>query len=216
MNTGIQDVYNLAWKLAFVYQKKARLSLLETYNNERLPVAQSLVNTIDRIFNILISTNPLAIFTRFHIIPRAIGFVTHHKILGPKAFKTLSQIGIHYKMSESDIEHQKEFSNTSPLPGDRLAYVSTIQDSITLTKMHLIVFSQSEYTISSLQEIIRPYEKIIQITQMPLNKSTQEIYEVFGIKFPSFYLVRPDMYIAYRGLIENTNSLVQYLKKNFL
>lgn len=37
-NTGIQDVHNLAWKLAIVLQKKAGTQLLNTYNTERQPI----------------------------------------------------------------------------------------------------------------------------------------------------------------------------------
>ncbi|MCC2324751.1 MULTISPECIES: FAD-dependent oxidoreductase [Bacillus cereus group] len=39
-NTGIQDVHNLAWKLAAVIKGKARPKLLETYHEERYPVAK--------------------------------------------------------------------------------------------------------------------------------------------------------------------------------
>ncbi|WP_025037645.1 FAD-dependent monooxygenase [Bradyrhizobium sp. DOA9] len=41
MNTGIGDVHNLAWKLAFVLRGNAPASLLESYNEERRPVAQT-------------------------------------------------------------------------------------------------------------------------------------------------------------------------------
>ena len=40
-NTGIQDVHNLAWKLAAVLHGWADSSLLETYHEERRPVAQA-------------------------------------------------------------------------------------------------------------------------------------------------------------------------------
>lgn len=40
MNTGIQDVHNLCWKLAAVLQGSASSSLLDTYAVERMPVAQ--------------------------------------------------------------------------------------------------------------------------------------------------------------------------------
>lgn len=40
-NTGIQDVHNLAWKLAAVLQGWAGPTLLETYHQERRPVAQA-------------------------------------------------------------------------------------------------------------------------------------------------------------------------------
>ena len=51
MNTGIQDVHNLAWKLAGVLDGWAGPTLLETYQAERLPVGrarteQSLVNAL--------------------------------------------------------------------------------------------------------------------------------------------------------------------------
>ncbi|PNS31831.1 FAD-dependent oxidoreductase [Bacillus sp. AKBS9] len=39
-NTGIQDAHNLAWKLAAVIKGKAKPKLLETYHEERYPVAK--------------------------------------------------------------------------------------------------------------------------------------------------------------------------------
>jgi putative polyketide hydroxylase len=51
MNTGIQDVQNLCWKLASVLQGKAGDALLQTYNDERQPLGkaiteQSLANAV--------------------------------------------------------------------------------------------------------------------------------------------------------------------------
>lgn len=42
-NTSIQDSYNLAWKLALVLKGLATPTLLETYNEERSPVARQVV-----------------------------------------------------------------------------------------------------------------------------------------------------------------------------
>ncbi|MFI9625238.1 FAD-dependent monooxygenase [Streptomyces sp. NPDC052042] len=39
MNTGIQDAFNLGWKLALVVTGRAAPALLDTYQEERLPVA---------------------------------------------------------------------------------------------------------------------------------------------------------------------------------
>jgi 2-polyprenyl-6-methoxyphenol hydroxylase-like FAD-dependent oxidoreductase len=39
MNSGIQDVHNLAWKIAFVLQGKAGEELLDSYDVERRPIA---------------------------------------------------------------------------------------------------------------------------------------------------------------------------------
>lgn len=43
-NTSVQDVFNLAWKLAFVLRGIARPGLLDTYTAERQPVGQQVVD----------------------------------------------------------------------------------------------------------------------------------------------------------------------------
>ncbi len=40
MNTGLQDAYNLAWKLALVINGKAKESLIDSYNEERSVIAR--------------------------------------------------------------------------------------------------------------------------------------------------------------------------------
>jgi hypothetical protein len=44
MNTGIQDAYNLGWKLAHVLENQADERLLDTYEEERLPIAAWTLN----------------------------------------------------------------------------------------------------------------------------------------------------------------------------
>lgn len=46
-NTGVQDAHNLAWKLALVLKGQAGEALLDTYEEERLPVAKG---TVDNAF----------------------------------------------------------------------------------------------------------------------------------------------------------------------
>lgn len=41
LQTGIQDVHNLCWKLAFVIQGKLDAKILDTYHEERFPTVQS-------------------------------------------------------------------------------------------------------------------------------------------------------------------------------
>jgi len=48
---GIQDGYNLAWKLALVLNGKADTMILETYNQERLENAKHLLQN-HRMFDI--------------------------------------------------------------------------------------------------------------------------------------------------------------------
>jgi 2,4-dichlorophenol 6-monooxygenase len=47
-NTSIQDAYNLAWKLALVLKGKANPGLLDTYNEERVPIGQQIVKRANK------------------------------------------------------------------------------------------------------------------------------------------------------------------------
>ncbi|KAJ6189896.1 FAD binding domain protein [Penicillium mononematosum] len=44
MNTSIQDAYNIGWKLRFHLEQSCSRSLLTTYEQERRPIAQQLIN----------------------------------------------------------------------------------------------------------------------------------------------------------------------------
>ena len=46
MNTGLQDAYNLAWKLALVVSHRAEPSLLDSYEGERLPEREGIRQTL--------------------------------------------------------------------------------------------------------------------------------------------------------------------------
>jgi 2,4-dichlorophenol 6-monooxygenase len=47
-NTSIQDAYNLAWKLAFVLRGKAAPSLLDSYDAERAPIGEQIVERANK------------------------------------------------------------------------------------------------------------------------------------------------------------------------
>ena len=55
MNVSMQDAFNLGWKLAAVLQKRSPASLLHTYSDERLSVAQELIN-FDREWAAMLSS----------------------------------------------------------------------------------------------------------------------------------------------------------------
>jgi hypothetical protein len=46
MNTSVQDAYNLGWKLGQVLRHRAPAALLDSYEQERLPVAASLLDFV--------------------------------------------------------------------------------------------------------------------------------------------------------------------------
>jgi 2-polyprenyl-6-methoxyphenol hydroxylase-like FAD-dependent oxidoreductase len=59
MNTGIQDAYNLAWKLALVYRGIADQSLLDSYEAERRPIAETITKSGDVFEQAQMMTDPV-------------------------------------------------------------------------------------------------------------------------------------------------------------
>ncbi|WP_437599996.1 FAD-dependent monooxygenase [Sorangium sp. So ce590] len=103
MNTGIQDAYNLAWKLAAVEQGRMPAWLLDTYEMERLPVARRLVDFTDRLFGLLAGHGPVGRTLRAvapRLMARAFGIsVVQRRILG-----FLSQLQIRYRKSPLSVQ----------------------------------------------------------------------------------------------------------------
>ena len=96
MNTGIQDAYNLAWKLALVIEGHAPGSFLDSYHAERHPIGQRLLRTTDRMFNVAATRNPLLIALRNFLIPRVLPRVMGKRSRRARAFRFVSQLGIKY------------------------------------------------------------------------------------------------------------------------
>lgn len=221
MNTGLQDAYNLAWKIAFVYKGFAKPALIETMTPERIRFAHKLVHTTDRLFSIIVSANKLETYFRLYIAPKVIHFLVNHKKTSNFLFRTISQIGINYRHGPlAENASFGEFPKDTPEPGDRLPYIlygndKNIQEVITPEVMHLIVLSDNEKEIETITEAIKPYEKMIKMTTLPYSNETKNVYQQFGIK-EGYYLVRPDMYIACRSNNFDMKHLEDYLSRCFL
>jgi 2-polyprenyl-6-methoxyphenol hydroxylase-like FAD-dependent oxidoreductase len=224
MNTGLQDAYNLAWKLASVIRGRAQEKMLETYHEERLPIARKLVRTTDRLFSITVSQNPFVVFWRVYVMPRVVALIPKEKHLLRFAFRLISQIGIHYRNSSlSQDGSLGSFPRKAPRPGDRLPFATfhenseliNIQDKVKASAFHLLLFSKniSEEKTKAIRDLVDQYTDLIQIYVISFSRGTTDLYETFGVPNGGCYLVRPDMYIAYRSSRFNEEHLKGFLKR---
>ncbi|HRO61007.1 MAG TPA: FAD-dependent monooxygenase, partial [Burkholderiaceae bacterium] len=99
MNTGLQDAYNLGWKLALVCSGRAGETLLDTYHEERWPVAGRLLETTDRAFSLVISDGTVARLLRTRVLAQVLALAMRLRPVRELAFRTVSQIGIAYRGS---------------------------------------------------------------------------------------------------------------------
>ncbi len=103
MNTGIQDAWNLGWKLAAVAQGKMTDAQLDSYEAERRPVALRLVGFTDRLFGVMAGHGTGGRVLRLlapRLASRAFRFPTVQRTL----FAFLSQLRVRYH--EGPLVHQ--------------------------------------------------------------------------------------------------------------
>lgn len=95
MNTGIQDAYNLAWKLALVLKGRSPESLLDSYNTERHRVGKGVVGLTDMATKMIGLHNPVLAAVRNKLL----GTLSKLDPVQEKILTTLSQIEINYRES---------------------------------------------------------------------------------------------------------------------
>jgi 2-polyprenyl-6-methoxyphenol hydroxylase-like FAD-dependent oxidoreductase len=204
MNTGIQDGYNLAWKLALVLRGKAGLKLLETYDEERSANAKRLLQTTDRVFDFGASEEPALAFFRTRIFPHIANFVLHFDAVKKFIFPLVSQIGINYRASS--------LSRSSGVfkirAGDRMPYFTvdgaSVYEKLKAPRFHLLTFFDGENRPGDLTPILGT--DLVDYHEFNL---FPHIAKMFGKKQTFTVLLRPDNYI---GLITEENSAEELSK----
>lgn len=132
MNTGIQDAYNLAWKLALVQKGRAPDFLLDSYEAEREPVAESVLHMSNLMTRLGTIHNPVAAAIRDRLYPAA----TEIPALARRLAERISELNINYRKSPIVTGHQGGgFGNLwlsgGPHPGDRAPDASPLRSTKT-------------------------------------------------------------------------------------
>jgi len=95
MNTGIQDMINLSWKLALVQGGKAPASLLDTYEQDRLPVMRDVLFKTENLTSIIGSENPVVRSVFNHIGP----YIGGAELTQENSTARMSQVALGYRDS---------------------------------------------------------------------------------------------------------------------
>lgn len=95
MNTGLQDVWNLAWKLDLTVRGLGKQALLDSYSAERLPVIRSVIESTDLMTKALGTPSKLAQVLRNAVIP----MVSRLSPFQHAFVQRLSELGIAYRGS---------------------------------------------------------------------------------------------------------------------
>jgi len=231
MNTGIQDAYNLAWKLAHVERGLADESLLDSYEAERHPIGVQLLKTTDRLFSVFGGQNPLARLARGRVAPVLASHLLTRSWLRRRFVGLLAQLRLHYPDSPLSAEDGSGWRDT-PAPGDRAREADVVIDG-RQGRLH-DVFRGTHYTVllfTGLDDDARAAVELCRIAEqleraypglvkarvvsaerfadhpVALGDPTRSAHRQYGITAASAFVVRPDKYIGYRGRPVDTERL---------
>jgi 2-polyprenyl-6-methoxyphenol hydroxylase-like FAD-dependent oxidoreductase len=124
MNTGMQDAFNLGWKLALAANGRASSELLESYNAERHPVAARVIKQTTRITNVGTLPHELERKLRNFAIHLASGLAPIQSRLADQTEET----DVAYR--DSAIVATGRADRGGPRPGDAAPDVPGIQPSL--------------------------------------------------------------------------------------
>jgi len=251
MNTGIQDAYNLAWKLALVVAGGAPESILDSYQDERHAVSTMVLRNTDRMTKVGTIRGALGKTIRDYLIP-LLGAIP------PLAHALSNQMaGLTIEYSASSIVNADHLgligrvaamlSASGPAAGSHAPDCEPIIDSsgkstwlaaaVRGTSHSLLIFEGMVTAVqtSRMTEIAAAMSRragsrirsfIIIANREGLSTAPDYNAEIigdpalvahraYGAADPCLYLIRPDGYIGFRGSIDNSSGLIEYLGRIF-
>jgi 2-polyprenyl-6-methoxyphenol hydroxylase-like FAD-dependent oxidoreductase len=229
MNTGIQDAWNLGWKLGLVAGGLADNRLLDTYEAERWPVGQFLLRYTDRLFSTFtraMSGRPLATWARRVAVPHVVPHLLGSRRVRRTAFAFVSELGIRYRKSPAVAEGEPR-QREGPRAGDRLPDAEVLgngrsrylQEALAGPHLALLLCGNSRSwdsrELDRLRErygrVMTPYCLSTPGSDGSLVDEKGNAFARLGVRDTAQYLVRPDGYIAFRSAGRTFEQLDQYL-----
>jgi 2-polyprenyl-6-methoxyphenol hydroxylase-like FAD-dependent oxidoreductase len=223
MNTGLQDGYNLAWKLAGVINNQLKPCILDSYAKERMPVAKTLLKTTDATFNVIISRNIFISLFKKAALFRLLNTLWKSDALKTMFFKKVSQIDINYRDSKINLHLSK---STKIKAGDRLPYLRVYDEKLLVeTDLHewcnkpgftlLILGKFDELFLFSIAKwITLEYTGLLNFFYLPPSGKNLDVFEAFECNphQQKALIIRPDMYIGYMNDVVDMGMMDNYLR----
>jgi 2-polyprenyl-6-methoxyphenol hydroxylase-like FAD-dependent oxidoreductase len=208
MNMGIQDAYNLGWKLGLVIRGDAPIELLETYQTERRPVAQlALAPTI--------------------CDPSLAGKATH--LESREALDKWSQLGLDYRQSSLSlrtVHDGQKIGAGHRAPDGELAlegHSVFLYDLLDGRHHHLLVFSDGDDP--GLEKFVRGVKAerypalrihLVGIGSDAMLDRDSLLHRAYAAGHGHLILIRPDRFIAVRATLAESEHLLGYLAEHFI
>jgi 3-(3-hydroxy-phenyl)propionate hydroxylase len=233
MNTGIQDAFNLGWKLAGVLKGELRESVLDSYEGERHPVAENLIRGTDFAYRGILHPSELR-----QRAARMIGpfLLRNHRVQGFMR-ETLEELSVAYPISPLNLDLG---GAKGPAPGERMLDAPVVRASdrettslwaeAPLDPWTLFIFAAggglaAATTVAQdatdrfgarVMPLVITMEAVAEPADAVLLDVLGKAHARYGLTAPTFYLVRPDTVVCARGPLADWPRAAAHLGAIFL
>ncbi|MEV6235226.1 FAD-dependent oxidoreductase [Lentzea sp. NPDC051838] len=179
LNLGVGDAVNLAWKLAQVVRGEAPEWLLDTYEEERRPIAQTVLKRTDLGFKLETGNTAIAVWMRTHVATRIVGVVSRLAPIRRMFFHMFSQLWIGYRGSRAVGRAVGQLK-----AGVRAPYAPGVLDLTHTPGYHVLLFS------------VPPVRFDGPVTTHVIQPDDVAAFRAYQVDGPRLVLIRPDGYVA--------------------
>ncbi|MBI2824888.1 MAG: FAD-dependent monooxygenase [Planctomycetia bacterium] len=236
MNTGMQDAYNLAWKLALVDAGRAKDLLLDSYSIERSAVGDQVLRDAGFLTRAATLRNPVAQQLRNHLYL----FLGSLGAVRQRISDTLSEMAINYRKSPLTGERSSLGAHAWQLgvgvaAGDRAPDVPLV-DAATDQPVRLFDVFRGTRHVLVLLPGVEPAADVAPLVEMQAAiearypgviashvvargrgpgvtylDSDLAMHKRYGAGARTLYLIRPDGYVGYRSQPAELAGLLAHL-----
>jgi 2-polyprenyl-6-methoxyphenol hydroxylase-like FAD-dependent oxidoreductase len=225
MNMGIQDAFNLAWKLSLVLRNGGNSQLLDSYEAERKPVDEAVIRQTDRATRLVSLHGSVSRFVRDHLM----SLLTQIPAVVEKLGEGLSGLAVNYR--RSPIVEDRGAGMSGPAAGDRAPDAPLVAakggaplrlyDLFTEHRHVLLLLGNGPEatppTLPGFPETVFAAHRVV-----PPGASGGDFIDREGMvakrygSVPAAYLIRPDGYVGFRcDRLTVSANLPHYLAKIF-
>lgn len=240
MNTGIQDSYNLAWKLAAVLKNECVPSLLETYDSERSYVGAQVLKLSDFTHRMSSIFGPMGNLIRDPLWKFFSRYYSHHYENVELGLQTRIQYPenpfIEHHGGQEDLRDELYIQTAGRrlINGDLLTVsgeTTTLYQELPALTSYLLIFAGHSNERETLQRTLQSVEVLPVKPVLVLPSQDTQGYEwvktsvyldpelrlhfTFGAQNGAAYLIRPDGYIGFSSQPIKPAALEKYLGKLF-
>jgi len=193
MNTGMQDAFNLAWKLALVSRGNCSSEpLLSSYSTERSAIAKKVLEATGRATTLLVMKGNVKQTIRNHVASLVLGLAPVSHTMA----NTLTEVAVGY--AESPLNAESAQIGHGPKPGQR---VPVRNGEVPIGNGNLPRFALFAVDTPAVRSLLSKYARLLEASPRPP-------FHEGGL-----WLVRPDAYVALSAKGDSLNLVELYLNR---